>query len=306
MRAIFQDTGAFQQTIGASVTFNGVGLHSGQQCAATVRPAGADAGIVFRRLDLGEGVNEVAASPRCVRNTRHGTTLAADNGASVATVEHLLAALRLAGVDNARIDVFGPEVPILDGSADIFLNAFNEAGCDLQPAPRRGIALPDGPFTVRDGERLIEIVPGERCVIDITIEFADCIIGRQSLRLDLAAVTDCARMASARTFCRVEEIDLLRAAGLARGGSLENSLVVDGEKLLNRSGLRDAQEFALHKALDLVGDLYLLGVPVLGRIRAVKPGHDLNVRMAQALQDAAEDRSVPAERRARRSVAALA
>ena len=287
MRATYRQTGAFQQTLAGPVEFSGIGLHSGQDCAATVRPAGANEGVVFRRLDLADGMNEVAVSPRHVRNTLHGTTLSADSGASVATVEHLMAALRLAGIDNARIDLFGPEVPILDGSAVVFLNAFNEIGCDLQAAPRRELALPAGPVAVRDQDRMIEIAPGDSRAVDVTIDFEDCLIGRQSLRLDLDALADCARMASARTFCRVEEIDFLRSAGLARGGSLDNSLVVDGARLLNESGLRDAQEFALHKALDLIGDLYLLGVPIAGEIRAVKPGHDLNVRMAQALADAA-------------------
>ena len=297
----------FQQTLSRAVEFSGVGLHSGQDCVATVRPAGADVGIVFCRLDLDEGVNIVAASPENVRNTRQGTTLTAPNGASAATVEHLMAALCLAGVDNAWIDLFGPEAPILDGSALDFLNAFNAAGCDLQSAPRRRPVMPDAPVAVRDGDRSIEIVPGAGRIIDITIEFDDCMIGRQSLRLDLDNPEDCARMAAARTFCRAHEIDSLRAAGLARGGSLENSLVVDGERVLNKSGLRDAREFALHKALDLVGDLYLLGVPVQGEIRAVRPGHDLNVRMAQALwaETARSSGAAPA-RPAAKSVAALA
>ena len=296
----------FQQTLSKTVEFSGVGLHSGQDCVATVRPAGADVGIVFCRLDLDEGVNTVAASPENVRNTRQGTTLIAPNGASAATVEHLMAALYLAGVDNAWIDLFGPEVPILDGSALDFLNGFNAAGCDLQSAPRRRPVMPNAPVAVRDGDRSIEIAPGAGRVLDITIDFGDCMIGRQSLRLDLDNPEDCARMAAARTFCRAEEIDILRAAGLARGGSLENSLVVDGARVLNKTGLRDAREFALHKALDLVGDLYLLGVPVQGEIRAVKPGHDLNVRMAQALwAETAPSGAAPA-RAAEAGVAALA
>lgn len=296
----------FQQTLSRAVEFSGVGLHSGQDCVATVRPASANAGIVFCRMDLDDGVNTVAASPENVRSTRQGTTLVGPNGASAATVEHLMAALCLAGVDNARIDLFGPEAPILDGSALDFLNAFNAAGCDLQSAPRRRPVTPDAPIAVRDGERSIEITPGAGRILDITIEFDGCMIGRQSLRLDLDTPRDCARMASARTFCRAHEIDSIRAAGLARGGSLENSLVVDGARLLNKSGLRDAREFALHKALDLVGDLYLLGAPVRGEIRAVKPGHDLNVRMAQALWAEIARPEAPAARVSGESVAALA
>lgn len=273
----------FQQTLSRAVEFRGVGLHSGQECVATVRPAGADTGVVFHRLDLEEGVNVVSACPRNVKNTRHGTTLISESGASAATVEHIMAALCLCGVDNAQIDLFGPEIPIIDGSAVDFFSAFNEAGYDLQSAPRRAAISPEAPIIVRDGDRCIEITPGEERIIDIIIDFENCMIGRQSLRLDLDNPADRARIADARTFCRVEDIDPLRAAGLARGGSMENSLVVDGGRLLNKTGLRDSHEFALHKALDLLGDLYLLGAPIQGAIRAVKPGHDLNVRMARAL-----------------------
>lgn len=297
----------FQQTLSRAVEFNGIGLHSGQECVAAAHPAGVDAGIVFRRLDLEEGVNTVAASPRNVRSTRQGTTLASANGASVATVEHLMAALCLAGVDNVRIDLFGPEIPILDGSALGFFNAFNEAGYDLQSAPRRGPVALAAPLAVRDGDRSIEIEPGDGRILDIAIDFEDCMIGRQSLRLDLDNPGDRARLIEARTFCRIEEIDCLRAAGLARGGSLENSLVVDGARVLNKTGLRDNQEFALHKALDLIGDLYLLGAPVEGVIRAVKPGHDLNVRMARALlAENARFSDRAAARASEASVAALA
>lgn len=295
---------SFQKTIRRAVEFRGVGLHSGQDCAATVRPAAVGAGIVFRRLDLEDGANLVVASPSNVKSTRYGTTLASEGGASAATVEHLMAALCLCGVDNAQIDLFGPEVPIIDGSAEGFFKAFNEVGYDLQSSPRLSGCVVETPIGVSDGDRGIEVTPGEGRFIDITIDFEGCMIGRQSLRLDLDNPEDCARIANARTFCRVEDIDPLRAAGLARGGSMDNSLVVDGERLLNKTELRDRYEFALHKALDLVGDLYLLGVPVYGVVRAVRPGHDINVRMAQALQAHMLAIAEPASLEADRPVAA--
>lgn len=296
----------FQKTLSRAVTFSGIGLHSGQECTATVHPAGAGAGIVFHRLDLEEGINVVEACPQNVKSTHHGTTLVSSRGASAATVEHLMAALCLCGVDNARIDLFGPEVPIVDGSAVDFFSAFNEVGYDLQSTPRWGGIRPEAPVAVHDADRSIEITPGDDRIIDITIDFEDCLIGRQSLQLDLDNPADCERIAGARTFCRVEDIDPLRAAGLARGGSMDNSLVVDGDRLLNKSGLRDCHEFALHKALDLIGDLYLLGAPIQGVIRAVRPGHDLNVRMARALQDESAFSARTSAVRSKENAAALA
>lgn len=284
-----------QQTLRRPATFAGVGLHSGQECAVTVRPAPANTGVVFYRTDLQNGDQAVAAHPGNVLGTRHGTALANAAGVTVSTVEHIMAALRLSGVDNAAIDVFGPEAPILDGSSAEFVEGFRLAGVDLQSAPRRAFALRETARAV-DGDRLIEVRPAESRTLEIEIDFGDCMIGRQSLRLDLDDPADRERLVGARTFCRLEEIEPLRAAGLIRGGSLDNSIVVNGDRLVNKGALRDPQEFALHKALDLIGDLYLLGAPLDGAIRAVKPGHDLNVRMAQmlagdvALEDAGRPR----------------
>lgn len=270
-----------QRTIRREARIEGVGLHGGVEARVVIRPADSDCGVVFRRSDL-SGDNVIKASPANVVASYHGTTLANGAGASVATVEHLMAALALVGIDNAEIDVDGPEIPILDGSAAGFVEAIGEAGQRSLAAPRRFLAL-TAPLTVADGARVIAFEPGGPRELEIEIEFDNCMIGRQSLVLSLEAPTDIARLVGARTFCRASDVDLLRRAGLIRGGSLENSLVVDGDRLLNETPLRDPAEFALHKALDLVGDLWLAGAPFNGRIRALRPGHDLNVRAAAAL-----------------------
>ena len=288
--------GAYRQrTLKQPVEFAGVGLHSGQQCTATVRPADEHCGIVFRRLDLKARDCVVMARPENVAATNHGTAIVNDAGVTVSTIEHLMAGLALCGVDNAEIDLFGPEAPILDGSAAVFVEGFEDAGLMAQAAPRAGFVVEE-PLAVHDGgDRLIEVSPFEGRSVDVAIDFGDCMIGNQSLVLDLDVAEDRARLARARTFCRLYEIEALRRMGLIRGGSLENSLVVDGDRILNDETLRDPEEFALHKALDLIGDLYLLGAPLIGAVRAIRPGHDLNVRMAQALRDRrAREEAAPA------------
>lgn len=286
---------SLQRTLTQPVEFSGVGLHSGQACTATVRPAEDNCGIVFRRLDLSASDCLVAARPENVATTNHGTALVNRAGVTVSTVEHLMAALALCGVDNAEIDLFGPEAPILDGSSAVFVEGLEDAGFETQSAPRAGFVIEE-PLAVHDGgDRVIEVSPFEGRSVDVAIDFCDCMIGTQSLILDLDCPADRARLAKARTFCRLYEIEALRRMGLIRGGSLENSLVIDGDRILNDEDLRDPEEFALHKALDLIGDLYLLGAPLIGAVRAVRPGHDLNVRMAQALCDRrARENAAPA------------
>ncbi len=249
-----------------------------------MNPAPADAGILFMRRD-GDGDkfrSTIAASPENVVRSDHGTTLGNAFGASIATVEHLLAALAISQIDNAFIDITGPEIPILDGSAAPFLEGFETAGVRVQSSPRSSFEVAEAVHIV-DDDRAILIEPADDFSLKVEIDFEDCLIGRQSLSISLRDAEEIARIASARTFCRLYEVDALRRAGLIRGGSLENSIVVDGERLLNGAGLRDSHEFVLHKALDLLGDLYLLGMPVRGAVHAIKPGHDLNCRAALAL-----------------------
>lgn len=275
-----------QKTLDKSVTFTGVGLHTGKECQIVLRSADEHTGIVFKRIDL-EANNQgdapmIAAVPENVVRACHGTVLANGQGGSVATVEHLMAALAICEVDNATIDVHGPEIPILDGSSAPFVEGFRQAGLQSQQALRSLIVL-DAPVAVAEGDRSIVIKPADAFHLSVTIEFEDCLIGRQSLSIELDDQELLERMAKSRTFCRAHEIEALRAQNLIRGGSLDNSIVVDGKALLNKDALRDPQEFVLHKALDLIGDLYLLGAPIQGAITANKPGHDLNTRIALAV-----------------------
>lgn len=293
MRLFVQSDAGFtrvrvQATLQCSVEFSGVGLHSGDACRIIVRPAREDTGIVFRRCDLAaenSGDRQavlIAAAPENVARANHGTTLANAHGVSVATVEHLMAAFALFSIDNALVETYGPEIPILDGSSALFANEFRKAGVKMQTSPRRETIVDEAVRIEQDG-RFVQIEPADGFSLDISIAFEDCMIGRQSVCLHIGEAFDPDRLAKARTFCQLREVEPLRRLGLIRGGSLENSIVVDGARVLNDEPLRDPYEFALHKALDLIGDLYLLGGPIRGAVRAEKPGHDLNVRAARAL-----------------------
>ncbi|WP_425409520.1 UDP-3-O-acyl-N-acetylglucosamine deacetylase [Hyphococcus sp.] len=270
-----------QRTLNRDLSFVGVGLHSGAYCEVTLKPAEADTGVVFHRSDLDIDNPFITASPMNVVAADHGTSLANEAGAQIATVEHLMAALALCGVDNVLVEVNGPEIPILDGSSREFVSGLSSAGCAEQDAVREPYFI-HHPIRIGDDDRFIEFSPGPRR-LKLEIEFNDCLIGRQSLSLDLDNLGDLEQLASARTFCRIGEVEHLREAGLIRGGTLANSVVVDGDRVLNEDPLRNPQEFALHKALDLIGDLYLLGAPVRGSIHAVRPGHFLNTRAARAV-----------------------
>lgn len=282
-----------QHTVKSDVRFSGIGLHTGIECVAVVRPGAPNSGLLFRRLDVEYDDNVIRANPNNVLHACHGTTVANADGSSVATIEHLMAALALCGVDNAEVDVTGPEIPIYDGSASSFVSAINNAGTCAQDADRQPIIVEDRTKVV-DGDRWIEIQPSDDRIIDIEIDFGDCLIGRQALSIDLDATQVLEKLSSARTFCRLNEVEALRGVGLILGGSLSNSLVVDGDRLLNEEPLRDEAEFVLHKALDLIGDLYLLGAPIVGHIRAMRPGHDLNTRLAQAIARQAKPALRPA------------
>lgn len=272
-----------QTTLARDVSTEGAGLHSGAMAHVRLRPASAGQGVIFQRA----GAMEVAATASAVSNTHFSTGLG-EGAARVATVEHLMAAIALAGIDNLIIDIDGPELPALDGSAAPWLDLLASAGVRPLNAPRDEIRIL-APVTLDAGDgRLIRAEPFDARIIDVAIEFADAAIGAQRVMLDLDNPADVRRIASARTFCRREDIDRMRAKGLSLGGSFDNAVVVDGADVLNPSGLRDPQEFALHKALDLIGDLRLAGAPIIGRIIARRPGHDLNARFLAALAAAGD------------------
>ncbi|PQA89080.1 UDP-3-O-acyl-N-acetylglucosamine deacetylase [Hyphococcus luteus] len=282
---------ARQRTIASEIEFSGVGLHSGAECRVRLLPA-TRGGVVFRCLGReGDGA-QIKASPENVVSADHGTSLANRDGARIGTVEHLMAALALSRVDHVIVEVDGPEIPILDGSAAPFVAAIAENGHERLSAYRHPAVVQEK-IRIGDEKRWIEFEPFAGRRLDIEINFAGCLIGRQTLSIDLEDPEDLVRLSTARTFVRLEEVEALKNAGLIRGGGLDNALVVDGEKLLNEDTLRDQAEFALHKALDLVGDLYLVGAPIVGRIKAFRPGHDLNTRAAMALAKAAGETAQP-------------
>lgn len=277
-----------QTTLVRDVAIEGVGLHSGAPARVVLRPAAAGQGVVFRR----RGGSDVSASPAYISTTQLNTGLG--SGASrVATVEHLMAAIALADVDNLRVEIDGPELPALDGSAAPWMTALADAGRKSLNAARAAIRVLKSVEAGDAAGRSIRAEPHDGRIIEVSIEFPEAAIGAQRVLLDLDNADDVRRVASARTFCRRADVDRLRANGFSLGGSFDNAVVVDGGLVLNPSGLRDPLEFALHKALDLIGDLRLVGAPIIGRITAHRPGHDLNARFAAALAGAG-----PAEHRA--------
>lgn len=272
-----------QHTLLGAVQCSGVGLHSGAAITMRMYPAEPDTGIRLRRTDL-PGAPSLPARWTHARQTPLCTTLA-DDTAHVATVEHLLAALAGTGVDNALVEVDGPEVPIMDGSAAPFVFLIECAGMAAQPAPRRAIRI-DKPVAVSapaEGRRAA-LVPADRGLsLDVAIAFDTPAIGCQARALALDPATFKRDLARARTFGFLAEVDQLRAAGLALGGSLDNAVVIDGDRVLNDGGLRYPDEFVRHKILDTVGDLSLAGAPIVGRFTGRCTGHALNQRLLAAL-----------------------
>lgn len=271
----------YRRTIRASHTIAGVGLHSGRACAITLQPAPDGAGIQFRTA-FGGSPATISASAQNVVFADHGTCISS-GAASIATVEHLMAAFALTGVDDIYVTVDGPEIPIVDGSAKPFIEAIEALGLREGVASRDYIQICEA-IEVREGDRFVRIEPASKFSVDVHIDFNDCLIGAQSLRWEEGDDAGRKLLGDARTFCRLYEIDALRQRGLIKGGSLENSIVVDGARLLNETPLRDSQEFVQHKTLDLIGDLYLAGAPIIGAVTAMRPGHDLNTRLARLIE----------------------
>lgn len=274
-------TASRQHTLAAPAIFAGVGLHSGLHVRVAIRPAPAGAGVVFVRTDLA-GDNHIACRGDMVTQTRLNTVIANEAGASVSTIEHLMAALAALAIDNAVIELDGPEVPIMDGSAEPFVQLLDRAGRRRQETERRYIEVLET-VEVIDGDKRATLRPSAEFEVAFEIEFASAAIGRQ--KVDLVIDEDSFReeLSDCRTFGFVHEVEALRQAGLARGGSLDNAVVIDGDEILNPEGLRRPDEFVRHKALDAVGDLYVLGHPLLGRFEGVKAGHALNNLVVRAL-----------------------
>ena len=277
-----------QRTVAKRVTCTGVGLHSGKPAALTLAPAAPDAGITFVRMDL--GIEIPARNDRVVDTTL--STSIASGTARIATVEHVLAALLGMGIDNCRVEVDGPEIPILDGSAAPFVCLVQEAGVQVQRTGKRYLVV-ERPVEIRDGEKLARLEPADAFSVEFRADFGHPLITNQAFKAVLSDRVFERELARARTFCFLRDIERMQAAGLARGGSLANAIVVDEFSILNPEGLRFPDEFARHKILDAIGDLALFGLPVLGALTAVKSGHALNQALVKkVLADAASHRVV--------------
>jgi UDP-3-O-[3-hydroxymyristoyl] N-acetylglucosamine deacetylase len=271
-----------QGTIKTDIQMTGIGLHTGAPVSMTLKPAPADHGIVFVRADLPAGDNVIPAMWDRVTDTRLCTVISNEQGASVGTIEHVMAALRGCGIDNVVVEIDAPEVPIMDGSAAPFVAAIEEAGRVAQSLPRRAIrVLKD--IVVRDGDKEVRLSPSVISTFTARVIYPNPDIGDQSFTLELFNGNFKHDVADCRTFGFLKEVEALRAAGLARGGSLENAIVLNDDGVMNPGGLRCGDEFARHKVLDAVGDLYLAGGVIMGAYHGVRGGHAMNNLLLRAL-----------------------
>ena len=273
-----------QRTLKSSVRATGVGLHSGAKVTVMLRPAQPGTGIIFRRIDLPRPI-DVPAQAALVSDARLCSTLERD-GARVATVEHLMSAFAGLGIDNAYVDITGPEVPIMDGSAGPFVFLIQSAGIEEQAAPKRFIRMRRA-VQVGDAGKWARLEPYEGFRLSFSIDFEHPVLERssQSTTVDFAETSYVKEVARARTFGFMQDVETLRSDGLALGGSLENAIVMDEYRVLNADGLRYDDEFVKHKVLDAIGDLYLIGHPIVGAFSAHKSGHALNNQLVRAVLD---------------------
>lgn len=271
-----------QRTLKNVIRATGVGLHTGEKVYLTLRPASSDTGIVFRRIDLADPV-EIRACPENVSDTRLSTTLEY-NGARVSTVEHLMSAFAGLGIDNAYVDLTAAEVPIMDGSAGPFVFLVQSAGIAEQRAPKRFMRIKKE-VRVEEGDKWACFQPFEGFKVSFAIEFNHPTFrnSTQNATVDFSTTSFVKEVSRARTFGFMGDLEALRAVGLARGGGLDNAIVLDEYRILNDDGLRYEDEFVKHKVLDAIGDLYLLGHPLIGAFSAHKSGHSLNNRLLREL-----------------------
>ncbi|TPW02819.1 MAG: UDP-3-O-3-hydroxymyristoyl N-acetylglucosamine deacetylase [bacterium] len=271
-----------QKTTVAPAIIAGVGVHTGDRVRLAVRPAAAGTGIVFVRTDIKDRDNRIPVSGEAVVDARLNTMIENAAGVRLSTIEHLMAAFAALGVSNAVVEVDGPELPILDGSALQFVQLLDRAGFRRQEAPVRYIEILE-PIRVQEGDKTATLLPCDRYEMRFEIDFDTPVIGNQVVDFVVDEETFRNEIMAARTFGFAHEVEALRRAGLARGGSLENAVVIDGDQILNPGGLRMEREFVKHKALDAIGDLYVLGAPLLGRYEGVKAGHHINNLLVREL-----------------------
>lgn len=277
---------ARQTSLARTAACSGVGLHSGEMIDLVIHPAPANAGISFCRTDLigqlGEKDATIPARFDFVTETMLGTVISNAAGARVSTIEHLMAALAGAGIDNALIDVSGPEVPVMDGSSAEFLALIHDAGIETLNAPKQALRIVRD-VCVTDGAKKVALKPHNGFSVDVEIEFDTPVIGHQRSSLSLVNGTFARELGKARTFGFLADVEMMKKHGLGLGGSLDNAIVIDQDRVLNEDGLRYQDEFVRHKALDVVGDLALAGMPILGAFEGTRPGHEMNNRVLRAL-----------------------
>ena len=271
-----------QRTLKTSIRATGVGLHNGEKVYMTLRPAAENAGITFRRVDLDEPV-DVPADPRLVGETMLGTTLIKD-GVKVATVEHLMSALAGLGIDNLHVDLSAPEVPIMDGSAGPFVFLLQSAGIEEQNAPKKFIRVRKK-VRVEEDDKWAQLTPFNGFKVNFEIAFNHPVFNKlsRSASIDFSSTSFLKEVSRARTFCFLRDVEALRANNLTLGGSMDNAIVLDDYRILNEDGLRYTNEFVIHKILDAIGDVYLLGHTLIGEFSAHKSGHDLNNKLLLAM-----------------------
>lgn len=288
-----------QQTIKKAISFSGVGLHTGRHVNVRVLPADEDTGIVFVRKDI-PGSIPIKAEALNVIATSYSTTLGIDKSITVSTVEHLLAAFYGLGVDNAAVELDGPEVPILDGSALNFIEMIEDAGLDELESPGR-ILVVKRPVKVSDGEKYAILLPSEGTDlrIDYSIDFSHPFLEKQSFAAVFSRDSFKSEVGGARTFGFLKDVEMLKANGLARGGSLDNAIVIGDNEILNEGGLRYPDEFVRHKVLDLLGDVSLVGAPIAGHLIAHRSGHALNFKLVRSLLRSPNSWEIRPSRKAR-------
>ena len=271
-----------QRTLKNIVRATGVGLHTGEKVYLTLRPAAPDTGIVFRRIDLPQAV-EIKADPYAVGDTRLSSCLEKD-GVRISTVEHLMSALAGLGIDNAYVDLTAPEVPIMDGSAGPFVFLLQSAGVEEQKAAKKFIRVLQR-VEAREGDKWVRFDPHNGFKLELAIDFDHPVLERssQSVCVDFSTTSYIKEVSRARTFGFMQDVEAMREQGLALGGSLDNAIVMDEYRVLNNDGLRYDDEFVKHKVLDAIGDLYLLGHPLIGAFSGYKSGHALNNMLLRRL-----------------------
>ncbi len=279
-----QTTSVRQRTLNKSISYVGLGLHGGNKVTMTIRPAEVDTGIVFVRKDIKDKDNRIAAKWFDVVDTRLSTVIGNEVDVTVSTIEHLMSAFYGCGIDNALVEIDGPEVPIVDGSAKPFVSMFDKIGTVLQDQPRKALRILR-PVELRVGDKYMILLPSNLPRVTVEIDFPDTAIGSQVYSLPLIEDNFKRLISASRTFGFKNDLDQLRQQGLARGGSMQNAILIDGHDILNEGGLRHDNEFVRHKVLDIIGDFALIGMPIYGHLIAYKPGHEINNQLLHLMME---------------------